>query len=51
MRQKQAGLNRPVFLHYLMARNTVDGMILERLNGKKSVQEILLEAMKERKRG
>jgi len=51
LRQKQAGLNRPVFLHYLMARNTVDGMILERLNGKKSVQEILLEAMKERKRG
>jgi SNF2 family DNA or RNA helicase len=51
MRQKQAGLNRPVFLHYLMARNTVDGMILERLSSKKSTQEILLEAMKERKRG
>jgi SNF2 family DNA or RNA helicase len=50
-RQKQSGYDRPVFVHHIMARNTVDAMILERLSGKKSVQEILLEAMKERKRG
>lgn len=46
MRQAQAGLKRPVFVHYLMARDTVDSMILERLQTKKTVQEILLEALK-----
>lgn len=46
MRQAQAGLNRPVFVHYLMARGTVDDMILERLRSKKTVQEVLLEALK-----
>jgi len=49
MRQAQAGLNRPVFVHYLMARNTVDDMILERLRSKKTVQEVLLEALKRKK--
>ena len=46
MRQKQAGYKRPVFVHYIMARQTVDSMVLERLQSKKSVQEILVEAMK-----
>jgi SNF2 family DNA or RNA helicase len=46
MRQAQAGLNRPVLVHYLMARDTVDDMILERLRSKKTVQEVLLEALK-----
>ena len=46
MRQKQAGYDRPVFVHYIMARQTVDSMVLERLQSKKSVQEILIEAMK-----
>lgn len=45
-RQLQSGHNRPVFIHYLMARDTVDDMIFERLQGKKSVQDILLEAMR-----
>ena len=49
MRQAQAGLNRPVFVHYLMARNTVDDMILERLRSKKTVQQVLLEALKRKK--
>ena len=49
MRQAQAGLNRPVFVHYLMARGTVDDMILERLRSKKTVQEVLLEALKRKK--
>jgi len=48
MRQKQAGLDRPVFVHHIMAQNTVDDMVLERLRSKKSVQEILLEALKSR---
>lgn len=50
MRQAQAGLKRPVFVHYLMAKNTVDDMILERLQSKKTVQEVLLEALKSRAR-
>lgn len=51
MRQKQAGLNRPVTVHYIVARKTVDRLLIERLKTKRKVQDILLEAMKERKRG
>jgi SNF2 family DNA or RNA helicase len=50
MRQKQAGFDRPVFVHYIMAKNTVDDMVYERLQSKKTVQEILLDAMKARKK-
>jgi SNF2 family DNA or RNA helicase len=50
MRQKQAGFDRPVFVHYIMARDTVDDMVFERLQSKKSTQEVLLEAMKRRGR-
>jgi len=49
MRQKQSGHDRPVFIHHIMCRNTVDDMVLDRLQSKKSVQEILLEALKARK--
>jgi len=50
MRQKQAGFDRPVFVHYIMARDTVDEMVFERLQSKKTVQEVLLEALKRRKK-
>ena len=50
MRQKQEGLDRPVFLHHIVARDTVDAMILERLKTKRSVQDILLENLKRRKK-
>ena len=50
MRQKQEGLDRPVFVHHIMARDTVDAMILERLRSKRSVQDILLENLKRRKK-
>lgn len=46
MRQKQAGYDRPVFVYRILARNTVDDMVMERLTTKKTVQEVLLEAMK-----
>lgn len=46
VRQIQAGHDRPVFIHYIVARDTVDEMVMERREGKKEVQEILLEAMK-----
>jgi SNF2 family DNA or RNA helicase len=49
MRQKQAGYDRPVFLYRILARNTVDDMVMERLTTKKTVQEILLEALKRKK--
>jgi SNF2 family DNA or RNA helicase len=48
MRQKQAGLNRPVFVHHILSRKTVDEMVLERLRSKRSVQDVLLEALKRR---
>lgn len=49
MRQKQAGYDRPVYIHHIIARGTVDEMVLDRLESKRSVQDILLEAMKRRK--
>jgi SNF2 family DNA or RNA helicase len=48
-RQKQAGHDRPVFIHYLVAENTVDEMVMQRRDSKKEVQDLLLEALKARK--
>jgi SNF2 family DNA or RNA helicase len=48
LRQKQAGYDRPVFVYPILARNTVDDMVMERLATKKTVQEILLHAMRRR---
>ena len=50
MRQKQAGYDRPVFVYPILARGTVDDLVMERLSGKRSVQDVLLEAMKSRAR-
>ena len=47
-RQAQSGHNRPVFVHRIVARGTVDELVLRRLQTKASVQEILLEAMQKR---
>jgi SNF2 family DNA or RNA helicase len=41
VRQKQAGYDRPVFIHQIAVRNSIDDDILERLASKKSVEEIL----------
>lgn len=49
MRQKQAGYDRPVFRYRIIAKNTIEAAILERLKGKRSVQEVLLEAMKRKR--
>jgi hypothetical protein len=43
-RQMQAGKKRPVFVHNLIARGTVDEMVIERVESKREVQDILLEA-------
>jgi SNF2 family DNA or RNA helicase len=49
MRQKQAGYDRPVFVYPILARGTMDDLVMERLSSKRSVQDVLLEAMKRRK--
>lgn len=45
-RQAQAGFDRPVFVHHLMARGTVDQLVAERRETKREVQDLLMEAMK-----
>jgi len=50
MRQKQAGHDRPVLIYPILVRDTVDDVVMERLSSKRSVQEVLLEAMKRRKK-
>jgi hypothetical protein len=47
-RQLQSGHPRPVFCHYIAAQNTIDERVLERLIHKKTVQEILMNAMRQR---
>ena len=44
-RQAQAGLKRPVFDYPIVARDTWDENVLDRVTGKKDVQQILLDAM------
>ena len=44
----QAGKKRPVFVHNILARGTVDELVLQRVESKREVQEILLEALKQR---
>lgn len=47
-RQMQAGHKRPVFIHHIIARGTVEELVLKRLETKRDVQELLIEAMKTR---
>lgn len=46
MRQFQSGLNRMVYIHDIVAENTVDEDVILRHETKRSVQDILLESMK-----
>lgn len=45
VRQAQSGYDRPVFLHYIVGHETIDIDVLERLETKASVQDILMKAM------
>ena len=47
-RQAQAGHDRPVYIHHIVANNTIDEVVMERRNSKRAVQDLLLEAMKHR---
>ena len=46
VRQMQSGMNRSMFVYYIAARSTIDQLVLERLKTKRSVQDILQEAIK-----
>lgn len=46
VRQLQAGHNRPVFIHYIVARDTVDELVMARRETKREVQDLLLDYMK-----
>lgn len=48
-RQHQAGRNRVVWVHHIIARKTADDMVMERRESKREVQEILLAAAKRRR--
>lgn len=50
-RQKQAGHDRPVYVYNIIARDTVDELVIERVRTKREVQDILLAAMKRRTNG
>lgn len=47
-RQAQAGHDRPVFVHHIVAADTVDELVMARRETKREVQDLLLEAMKRR---
>jgi hypothetical protein len=46
VRQMQSGHQRPVFIYDIVAEDTVDELVLARHESKRSVQDLLLEAMK-----
>jgi len=45
-RQAQAGHDRPVFVHNIIAKGTVDEMVLARVEGKKDIVDLIMEAMR-----
>lgn len=48
VRQLQAGYNRPVWIYNIVAKDTIDEDVAMRIATKRSVQDILLDAMKRR---
>jgi hypothetical protein len=46
VRQYQAGHKRPVYIYDIIARDTVDELVIARHESKREVQDILLSAMK-----
>lgn len=50
-RQKQSGYNRPVYVHSIVAKNTIEEDVVDRLQGKATQQEILLRFLSRAKKG
>ena len=49
IRQMQSGHDRLVFINHIIARDTVDEVVMARRDTKRTVQDLLLEAMKRRR--
>jgi len=49
VRQMQAGHDRPVFIYYIVATDTVDEIVMARRTSKREVQDLLLENLKQRR--
>lgn len=49
VRQMQAGLDRPVYLHYIVAEDTADELVMERRTTKRATQDILMDAANRRR--
>ena len=49
-RQAQSGYDRPVYIYYILADNTIDEDILVRLRERCSMQEALRKAMERREK-
>lgn len=49
MRQYQAGNFGPMFVHYIIAKGTVDELVMLRRHSKRETQELLMDYMKARK--
>jgi SNF2 family DNA or RNA helicase len=45
-RQKQSGYDRPVYVTHIIAKDTIDELVVKRRDAKESVMEALLERMK-----
>ncbi len=45
-RQAQAGHDRPVFVHNIIAKDTIDELVLARVEGKREVVDLIMEAMR-----
>lgn len=50
VRQKQSGHKRPVFIYNIIARDTVDDLVLARVASKRGVQDLLMEAVNRRRK-
>lgn len=50
VRQAQSGYDRATFIHYIVAHDTVDEVVIARRAGKADVQRVLLDYMKGKKR-
>lgn len=48
-RQMQSGFDRPVFIYDIIAEQSIDEVVLARHESKRSVQDLLLEAVKHRR--
>lgn len=48
-RQMQAGHDRAMFIYNIVARDTMDETVIQRVQTKRTVQDLLLEAMKTRR--